>query len=334
MAKKYTLQEVIDNSKSIFGDILDYSKIEGYTGQLCILKFICKIHNIEFTQTAKCHLRGYFGCSSCVKTNRKIKPRKKQKVLRKWNLISFTDFCTKLHNGKYDYSSSIWQGYNNKIKIICFVHGIFEQNSGHHIEGRGCLKCGHITNKNRQIFSLQKIIKEFTKVHGLLYDYSLVIYNGLRSKIKIICRVECHGIFEQIARNHLNGSGCPKCRSKSKSKSSLEWLDHIKKKTGNYIQHHMNDGEFCIPETKYKADGYCRETNTIYEFLGDYWHGNPKKFNPKDLHPTKKITYDKLHRKTINRENEIRKFGYNYVSIWESDWNLLKKEELNKYQIL
>ena len=43
-------------------------------------------------------------------------------------------------------------------------------------------------------------------------------------------------------------------------------------------------GEFRIPKTKFKADGYDENTKTIYEFHGDYWHGNPKKHdseNPK-----------------------------------------------------
>ena len=54
-------------------------------------------------------------------------------------------------------------------------------------------------------------------------------------------------------------------------------------------QKYMNIGEYYIPNSKYKADGYCKENNTIYEFLGDFWHGNPlisrfssQKINPKN----------------------------------------------------
>ena len=32
-----------------------------------------------------------------------------------------------------------------------------------------------------------------------------------------------------------------------------------------YIQHALNTGEFKIISTKWKADGYCKETNTIYQ---------------------------------------------------------------------
>lgn len=51
------------------------------------------------------------------------------------------------------------------------------------------------------------------------------------------------------------------------------------------FQHGGNDGEYHIPETNYKADGYCKETNTIYEFHGDFWHGNPYIFKNDTFNP-------------------------------------------------
>lgn len=52
-------------------------------------------------------------------------------------------------------------------------------------------------------------IERANKIHNNLYDYSLVDYNGIYSKIKIICSK--HGIFEQIPNNHLLGKGCKLC---------------------------------------------------------------------------------------------------------------------------
>ncbi len=34
------------------------------------------------------------------------------------------------------------------------------------------------------------------------------------------------------------------------------------------IQHALNGGEKRILGTKYKADGYCESTNTVYEYNG------------------------------------------------------------------
>lgn len=60
------------------------------------------------------------------------------------------------------------------------------------------------------------------------------------------------------------------------------------------IQHGNNIGEFRIPNTKYSADGYCKETNAIYEFHGDYWHGNPNKFIQSEMNITCKKTFREI----------------------------------------
>lgn len=60
----------------------------------------------------------------------------------------------------------------------------------------------------KKLTTLEYVTKAKT-VHGNKYDYSLVIYNGLRGKIKIICPK--HGEFIQRAGSHLNGQGCPNC---------------------------------------------------------------------------------------------------------------------------
>ena len=46
----------------------------------------------------------------------------------------------------------------------------------------------------------------------------------------------------------------------------LRWLKWVSAKEGVTIQHARNEGEFKVGN--FKADGYCRETNTIYEFHG------------------------------------------------------------------
>lgn len=57
------------------------------------------------------------------------------------------------------------------------------------------------------------------------------------------------------------------------SKESIEWLEWVmekNKKQGKLekIQHALNGGEVSLPSRRIRFDGYCRETNTVYEFLG------------------------------------------------------------------
>ena len=89
------------------------------------------------------------------------------------------------------------------------------------------------------------------------------------------------------------------------------------KKENIFIQHAMNIGEkiIIINNNKYKVDGYCEKNNTIYEFDGDLFHGNPSKFNKDDINPITKNTYGELYEKTKIKENEIKKAGYNLIKI-------------------
>ena len=231
----------------------------------------------------------------------------------------------------YDYSNVVYNLSNEKIKIICQEHGEFIQRANDHLNGSCCPKCaGHC------ILTTEEFIEKSKLVHGDLYDYSNVVYNRSNEKVNIICKE--HGMFEQTPHSHLNSHGCPKCSNNGFSKPSILWLDFISKYYNIYIQHAHNDGEYVITTTKYRADGYCKENNTIYEFHGDYWHGNPKKFNPDDINEITKKTFKDLYDETLIRENKIKKLGYNLVVIWEYDWKKINRcikilqQKIRKYK--
>ena len=52
---------------------------------------------------------------------------------------------------------------------------------------------------------------------------------------------------------------------------AAKWLSYISEKEDLYIQHVRNGGEKRFGD--YSLDGYCEETNTVYEFQGCFWHG-------------------------------------------------------------
>lgn len=64
------------------------------------------------------------------------------------------------------------------------------------------------TTKKPRVTTEDFIIRAIRK-HGDSYDYSDTVYVRNNQKLNIRCKT--HGIFEQIAGNHLNGNGCPKC---------------------------------------------------------------------------------------------------------------------------
>ena len=60
---------------------------------------------------------------------------------------------------------------------------------------------------------------------------------------------------------------------------ALAYPDHPHPAYRHYVQHVDNGGEFTVPGTNFKVDGYCAETNTIYEFHGCFYHGCPTCYN-------------------------------------------------------
>jgi hypothetical protein len=109
----------------------------------------------------------------------------------------------------------------------------------------------------------------------------------------------------------------------------ISWLTKLSTDLGIHIEHACNGGEFVIPGTKYRADGYCKSTNTVYEFHGDIFHGNPDLFDPASKpNPYSSATAGELYEKTKIKENTIINLGYNLVVIWENDW--IKQEKNTK----
>ena len=301
------ITEFIENARKIHSDKYDYSKVE-YINCKTKVVIICKEHG-EFEQIPSLHLSGC-GCKKCGIIKRALS-----------KTLTTTDFIEKaitLHGDKYDYSAVNYIKRFDKVNIICKIHGVFEQNASEHLSGCGCKKCGKVYSPTTNEF-----IENAINIHGDKYDYSKVIYNKAIIKVIIVCKT--HGEFEQTPNGHLNGNGCKKCSMCGYSKSSIKYLNFMEKIYNIQIQHAENVGEHIIKTTNYRADGFCKETNTIYEFHGDYWHGNPYIFCGNQINNTTKCTFGELYKKTIEREQLIRDLGYNLVVIWEYDWNKLNK---------
>ena len=45
------------------------------------------------------------------------------------------------HGDKYDYSLVDYKSSTEKVKIICPIHGVFEQAPVSHLRGCGCCEC-------------------------------------------------------------------------------------------------------------------------------------------------------------------------------------------------
>ena len=146
-----------------------------------------------------------------------------------------------IHGDKYDYSLVEYKNCDTNIKLICPIHGIFEQTPYNHLRAKyGCSKCSGNTRSTTDEF-----IKKAKRIHGSKYDYSLVEYINNEKKVKIIC--EKHGVFLQTPSSHLSNKGCQKC-SGNDTVTTAEFIKMAKEIHGKkydyslarYINNHTN----------------------------------------------------------------------------------------------
>jgi len=295
--RKLTTEEFIVKAKSVHGDRYDYSKVV-YVKNLDKVVIICKDHG-EFKQSPDSHFHKN-GCPSCACTGRS----------------STKDFILKaqsIHHNKYDYSKVNYITSLVKVVIICKEHGEFTQTPGMHLSGRGCLDCGLLKISNSLLSSTKDFIIKAKEVHGNKYNYANVDYISCKDDIDIICHK--HGIFKQSPNKHLQGHGCTKCTSGISNKE-IKWVE---------LFNNVNIKHCTLTSSNkyYFVDGYDETTNTVYEFYGNFWHGNPRTHNQEEMNTASKKTFGELYQATIQRENELKALGYNLVTIWEDEFDNL-----------
>ena len=110
------------------------------------------------------------------------------------------------------------------------------------------------------------------------------------------------------------------------SKMAILWLEGImwkSRRDGNpiFIQHALNGGEYRIPHTNYKSDGFIKESNSLIEIYGCHFHScvrcNPDR---EKVHPTSGKTMETIYQETLRREKILKDLGYTVLSHWEHDF--------------
>jgi hypothetical protein len=240
-----TKEKFIEESNKIHKYKYDYSSVN-YIDNKTDVKIICPIHG-EFKKNPSSHLIGS-GCRKCYGNETKTT---KQFILD----------AQKIHKNKYDYSLVEYINNKKEIKIICSIHGIFEQSPITHLKNHGCKKCADIIKGEHLRYTITEYINMSNKIHNNKYDYSSTNYSGIFNIINIICPK--HGSFEQRASDHLRGNGCPTC-----SESNGEYIirkilenNNIDFKSRKIFDNCKNIR--CLP-----FDFYLPEFNTCIEYDG------------------------------------------------------------------
>jgi hypothetical protein len=310
--RKYDTKIFIEKANIIHKFFYTYVKTI-YTLSYEEVIITCPIHG-DFKKVAAAHLQGE-GCRNCYE----IKNTARLLNVVKENTTTYEKWIEKakiFHNDFYSYHKINKHNFtsNGEAIITCPIHGEYTcKRAYEHMTGAYCKDCTKIKAIELYSYTTEEIIAKFKETHGDMYIYSLVNYTGYQNDVVIICKV--HGPFDQTPDNHIHGKGCRKC-TRLISKPESKWLN---------IMNIPNDKEhrqvkIQLGKKRVFADGYCADTKTVYEMLGDYWHGNPKMFDPSDVNKLTKKTYGELYRKTIEKLDFLKNNGYTVIYIWENDF--------------
>lgn len=314
MPRRLTTETFIQKAIEKHGDTFDYSKVVYIKSSTKII-IICKTHG-EFLQRPGGHLYG----DKCVKC-------KQQKFIDKYaqqaTTETFIEKSIRKHGEKYEYSRVDYKNCDTPVEIICQTHGSFLQVPENHVQGNGCPKC----NASYRL-TLGDFITRSKAIHGDMYNYFKVVWKNITTSVLITCKK--HGDFFQKPDGHLQGKGCTKCVNTGIfSREACSWLNYMAVKDNVSIRHALNhvDGEYrvMVGSKRYQVDGFCSDTNTVYEYHGSFWHGNPKIYKPDEINTIVHKTMGELYDTTVKKENALREAGYNVVTMWDKEWRAVIK---------
>lgn len=297
---RLTTEQFINRSMKIHGDTYDYSKCQ-VESKKSKVEIICPIHG-SFFKICSEHMRGYGcnKCSSLdsarniaaemlknvdgytlddnevicnsdgsripiydfVRRRKRISP-KAIKIKKHDSKLGILDKIKNRHADQYQYSDDIEsKSSHDKIKIICPMHGEFEQRLHFHIKGHGCPKCSYIRIGDLSRLTAEEFVARGILVHGTTYLYDNTNYINMSTKVTVTCKT--HGDFDVKAHDHIfNRCGCPKC---STSSGQMQLFEFVKSLDPNAI---LNDRKLISP---YEIDIVSHKHKLAIEYHGLYYH--------------------------------------------------------------
>lgn len=295
---KYSQEEFFKICSTNHNDEFDYSLTE-YKNSNESITVTHKICGTTFTVGSYTHLQNG-GCITCANNNSR---KTQEQAIKEFELT---------HGNEYDYSLVKYVAQHVKIDIIHKKCGrTFSQEAKSHRKGRGCTFCNI-----RKKLSTDEFLRRAIELNGDKYDYSKVEY--LQAGKKVIIGCNCCGLFFlQRPGHHIYFNlGCPSC-SGAISKKEKKWLDFLE--IPNDFEHRQV--QISVNSFSFHVDGLV--DNTIYEFYGSYWHGDPR-FNKKNHVINKKnpaVTAEIIFQKTLDRQKLLIAAGYELKFVWELDWD-------------
>jgi predicted nucleic acid-binding Zn-ribbon protein len=278
-----------------------------YNGLYAPIEFQCAACEHVFTKAPRVLLNERYGCPKCAAVARGNAQRRSAEEFAQITQSSYGD--------RFTYIASIDQKYGNAdyITRTCNECGTTQQQCvGNQLIGNGCSTCSQ-----KRKHTTPSFIARAESVWGKgTFDYSQVDY--VNNKHLVILTCSKGHTFMCSPSNHLSGKGCPHCAMKKfRSVGETEWLDSLN------IPAECRNKWLTVNGQKFNVDGLIN--STIYEYYGDYWHGNLRRFAPDAIHAHLGMTMKELNEHTVTRQELLKEGGYVVIAMWELDWMQLRK---------
>ena len=217
----------------------------------------------------------------------------------RYNTESFLNKIKEIYGNKYDYSKVEFINKNEKVSLICDIHGEFEKTAHSLLYSNcACSKCalGILTN---EIF-----INKAKERYGDKYDYSEVKYISNNYKVKIKCNK--HGIFEITPTNYFRGIECKSCVSNNNGEKMT--TEEFIKRANRVHQNKFDYSKTNYINTNINVIITCKTHGDFEIRAGNHLYGNKcaKCSNNNFRHTTETF---------INKSKEIHGYKYDYSMV-------------------
>lgn len=153
---------------------------------------------------------------------------------------NFISKASIIHNRKYDYSLVEYIDAHRKVKIICPIHGLFEQNPNNHLNGQGCPSCKKFNNRKLKygvgVFDWHKHIGRNDKEYKSYKKWSAILERVYSEKLHI---------------KHSSYKNCSLCKEWHLYSNFKKWFDE------NYIEVYSLDKDILVKGNKMYSPEKC-----------------------------------------------------------------------------
>jgi predicted nucleic acid-binding Zn-ribbon protein len=178
------------------------------------LRAVCETHGDFYMVPG--NLRRGSTCPKCAADNRCGETNPRQQRAAAAAIARFRQ----AHGDRYDYSLVEYVGAHRLVKIICSVHGVFEQSPTSHRNGHGCNACADLVRAAKRMeIGINTIEDRVTEAHAGKFVLEEAP-RTMHGRMKVWC-TEHERSFTAKSTSAETMKGCPSCVSAARVKERL-----------------------------------------------------------------------------------------------------------------